>query len=277
MIARTRLLLVAALLLPLVAGLAGCAGADRPIAPASPGDQLRMARLRYDRHDYAEAIELLNGYVQFRADAPDLDEAHFLLGMSYVQQKAWPLAAGEFIVVTSEYPDSPRLPDAHYWLGVSYWRQARPAKYDQDPTRRALGQWNRFLQLYPGHPRADEARAMQQEGRDRLAEKSLLNAQLYVTLHQWQPALYYFDEVLREYPEGKWTEWALVGRGEALGGMRRQDEARAQLEAVRDGAKDAAVRKRAEDRLKKLPSVPPSSAAPLAPPVSADSDSGTAG
>ncbi len=195
-----------------------------------------------------------------------------------MQQKAWPLAAGEFVVVTSDYPDSPRLPDAHYWLGVSYWKQARLPKYDQDPTRRALGQWNRFLQLYPEHPRADEARAMQQEGRDRLAEKTLLNAQLYITLHQWQPALYYFEDILREYPESKWTEWARLGRGEALGGMRRQDEARAQLEDVRDTAKDGAVRKRAEDRLKKLPYVPPSSAgSPLPAPAAADSDSGTAG
>ena len=191
LVTRARLLLlVAATLVPLLAGLAGCAGADRPIAPASPGDQLRMARLRYDRGDYTEAIELLNGYIQVRADAPDLDEAHFLLGMSHVQQRAWPLAAGEFIVVTGDHRDSPRLPDAHYWLGVAYWKQARPPLYDQDPTRRALGQWNRFLQLYPDHPRADEARAMQQEGRDRLAEKAIKNGRLYITLHRWEPALY---------------------------------------------------------------------------------------
>jgi outer membrane protein assembly factor BamD len=274
------LALVALVLVPLVAGLSGCAGADRPIAAASPADQLRIARLRYDRGDYTEAIEMLNGYIQFRADAPDLDEAHFLLGMCHVQQKAWPLAAGEFIVVTSDHPDSPRLADAHYWLGVSYWRQARPALYDQDPTRRALAQWSRFLQLYPNHPRADEARAMQQEGRDRLAEKAIKNGRLYLTLKQWSPALYYFEDVLREYPESKWSDWARVGRGEALGGLRRRDEAVAELESVRDGTRDPEVRRRAEEKLKKLP--PPVEKPHPEPmqepkPATADSDSGTAG
>jgi outer membrane protein assembly factor BamD len=272
----TALAFVVLALVPLVAGLAGCAGADRPIAAASPADQMRIARMRYDRGEYSEAIELLNGYIQFRADAPDLDEAHFLLGMCHVQQKAWPLAAGEFVVVISDHPDSPRLADAHYWLGVSYWRQARPALYDQDPTRRALAQWGRFLQLYPDHPRADEARAMQQEARDRLAEKAIKNGRLYLTLKQWSPALYYFEDLLREYPESKWAEWARVGRGEALGGLRRRDEAVAELEALRDGAKDAEVRRRAAEKLKKLPPAI-EKPKPEPRPATADSDSGTAG
>jgi len=270
------LVLALVALAPIVVGLAGCAGADRPIAAASPADQLRIARMRYDRKEYGEAIELLNGYIQFRADAPDLDEAHFLLGMCHVQQRAWPLATGEFIVVTSDYSDSPRLPDAHYWLGVSYWRQARPALYDQDPTRRALAQWNRFLQLYPDHPRADEARAMQQEGRDRLAEKAIKNGRLYMTLKQWSPGLYYFDEIIREYPESKWVDWARVGRGEALGGLRRRDEAVAELEGVRASTKDDEVRRHAEEKLKKLPPAI-EKPAPEPRPATADSDSGTAG
>jgi outer membrane protein assembly factor BamD len=184
-----RLLLVLALLVA-----AGCSAVHRPLAPATPADQLRIARLRYDNRDYLEAISLLQQFIQFNAQSPDLDEAHFLLGMSYVQRKEWPLSTGEFIIVTSDFPDSPRLPDAHYWLGVSYWRQARPAPYDQEFTRRALSQWQRFLNLYPDHPRAAEARQAYQDGRSRLAEKSVKNGRLYVTLKLWGPALVYFDD-----------------------------------------------------------------------------------
>src|SRR5262245_1640813 len=151
-----------ALALGLVAllGLAasGCGSASRPVAAATPQDQLRLAQLRYDRREYLESIELAKGYIQFHAGASDLDEAHFLLGMCYVQRKEWPLAAGEFLIVTSEFPDSPRAGDAHYWLAMSYWRQARGPSFDQDYTRRAIAQWDRFLQLFPDHPKAEEGK-----------------------------------------------------------------------------------------------------------------------
>jgi outer membrane protein assembly factor BamD len=248
-----RLPLLAFALLALVA--AGCAGTNRPLAPASPQDQLRMAKLRYEQNDYTEAIALLTGYIQYHADAPDLDEAHFLLGMTHVHRKEWPLAAGEFVTVTSDYPDSPRLPDAHYWLGLSYWRQARPAVYDQDPTRRALAQWQRFLNLYPDHPKAAEARALQLEGRARLAEKSVRNGKLYLVLKQYKPALVYFDEVLRDYADTRWVDWARVGRGEALRGQGKTAEARAALDAALPGLKDAEARERARELLEKLPPV----------------------
>jgi outer membrane protein assembly factor BamD len=248
-----RLPLVLLLLVALLG--AGCAGSNRPLAPASPQDQLRMAKLRYEQNDYTEAIALLTGYIQYHADAPDLDEAHFLLGMTHVHRKEWPLAASEFVTVTSDHPDSPRLPDAHYWLGLSYWRQARPAVYDQDPTRRALAQWQRFLNLYPDHPKAAEARAFQLEGRARLAEKSVKNGKLYLVLKQYKPALVYFDEVLRDYADTKWVDWARVGRGEALRGQGKTAEARAALDAALPGLKDEEARERARELLEKLPPV----------------------
>jgi outer membrane protein assembly factor BamD len=239
---------------------AGCSSVNRPLAPATPEDQLRIARLRYENRDYVEAITLLNGYIQYRPDAPDLDEAHFLLGMAHVQRKEWPLAAGEFVVVTGEFPDSPRLSDAHYWLGVSYWRQARPAPYDQAPTVRAISQWQRFLALYPDHPKAAEARVLREEGRSRLAEKSLRNARLYLKLKHYRPAIVYFDEVIADYADTRWIDWARVGRAQALIGQNKPAEARRELEQALPGLKEAGARQRAEELLRKLPALPPTPA-----------------
>jgi outer membrane protein assembly factor BamD len=236
---------------------AGCAGIDRPVASASPADQLRIARLRYDHRDYTEAIAQLTQFIQYNQQSPDLDEAHFLLGMCHVQRKEWPLAATEFMVVTTDFTDSPRVADAHYWLGVSYWRQSRPAAYDQDNTRRSIAQWQRFLNLYPEHPQAAEARQHLADGRARLAEKSLKNGQLYITLKHYGPALVYFDEVVNDYADTPWLEWALVGRGEALRGQRRYDEARTALEQALPQLRNGEAKARAEELLKKLPAPAP--------------------
>jgi len=183
----------------LVLALTGCAsGGGHPLAQASGPDQLRVAHLRYDRHEYTETVDLVKGYLQYQSGAGDLDDAHFLLGMCYVQQKDWPLAATEFAELTSNFADSPRTPDAQYWLAVAYWRQAHGAPYDQEMTQRTIAQCERFLALYPTHPKVAEVDAIKKDGRNRLAEKAVRNGRLYLKLSQFGPARYYFEKVEKD-------------------------------------------------------------------------------
>ena len=232
---------------------AGCAtGGGRPLAPPSGTDQLRVARLRYEQKDYTEAVELLKGYIQYQSGASDLDEAHFLLGMTYTQQREWPLATGEFLIVTSEFPETPRLADAHYWLAISYWKQTRGAPYDQDLTRRAIAQMERFLALYPDHPKVEEIKTLRLQGRSRLAEKAVRNGELYIKLRQWAPARYYFELVRRDYPESHWAQDALAGQAESMYALGLLDDARTLIEENLPSVTDKEVRHRCEDVLKKV-------------------------
>mgnify|MGYP003340692950 CR=1 FL=1 len=45
---------------------------------------------------WVSAIELLKSYVQNNGGSANVDQAHYLLGMSYLKNKDWALAAGEF-------------------------------------------------------------------------------------------------------------------------------------------------------------------------------------
>jgi len=232
----------------------GCAtGGGRPLAPAANSDQLRVAKQRYEQHDYTEAIELLKGYIQFQNGAPDLDEAHFLLGMCYVKRAEWPLATTEFQIVTTDFLDSPRLADAQYWLGTTYWKQSRAAPYDQDMTRRAIAQFERFLTLFPEHPQAAEIKQFRLTARDRLAEKAFRNGRLYLKLHHWDPARYYFTLVRSDFPETRWAERSLAGEATALAALGRPDEARALLESGMPALSDPEAKAKAEEALRKLP------------------------
>jgi outer membrane assembly lipoprotein YfiO len=258
--------------------LGGCAtGGGRPIAPSSGPDQLRVAKLRYDQHQYTDAVDLLKGYIQFQSGASDLDEAHFVLGMCYVKRSEWPLAATEFQILTTDFADSPRLGDAHYWLGFSYWKQTRPAPYDQDMTRRAIGQFDRFLTLFPDHPQVAEIQKYKALARDRLAEKAYNNGALYLKLHHFSPARYYFALVRKDYPEGRWAELSLPGQAEAYYREGYLEEARMLLATTAGSLTDPEARRRAGELIRKygppkatatpVPAVAPDSAA--APPDSA--------
>ncbi len=237
----------------LTLALAGCAsGGGHALAPASGTDQLRVAQLRYDRHEYSAAVELLKGYLQYQSGAGDLDQAHFLLGMCYVQDKDWPMAATEFSEVTTDFADSPRAADAHYWLALSYWKQSHDAPYDQEYTRRAIAQVDRFLALYPGHPKAAEAQGIKRDGRARLAEKAVRNGRLYLKLKQFGPARYYFEQVQKDFADTPWVEQARVGEAEALLGLGQKDAARQLLGGEGATWSDAEAKKRAAALLKRI-------------------------
>ena len=249
---------VAAAALVVALALTGCAtGGGHPLAQASGPDQLRVAHLRYDRHEYTETVDLVKGYLQYQSGAGDLDDAHFLLGMCYVQQKDWPLAATEFSELTTNFADSPRTPDAQYWLAVAYWKQAHGAPYDQDMTLRAIAQCDHFLALYPTHPKVAEVAAIKRDGRNRIAEKAVRNGRLYLKLSQFGPARYYFEKVQRDYADTPWLEQAKVGEAEALFAQGKKDEARAALGTDRSTWSDSDARRRATALLKRIGVVAP--------------------
>jgi outer membrane protein assembly factor BamD (BamD/ComL family) len=135
---------------------------------------------------------------------------------------------------------------------MAYWKQTRPAPYDQDMTRRAMGQFDRFLTLFPEHPQAQEVKQLRLTGRDRLAEKAYRNGRLYLKLHYWEPARYYFALVRTDYPESRWAERALSGQAAALAALGRAAEARKLLDAGLPALSDPEARRGADDILKKL-------------------------
>jgi outer membrane assembly lipoprotein YfiO len=234
-------------------GMAGCAsGGGHALATASGPDQLRVAHLRFERHEYTETVDLVKGYLQYQSGAGDLDDAPFLLGMCYVQQKDWPLAATEFVELTTNFADSKLASDAHYWLALAYWKQAHRAPYDQDMTRRAIAQCERFLTLYPTHPKVAEIKAIEHDGRSRLAEKAVRNGRPYLKLGFFAPAQYYFGLVQKDYADTRWIEQATVGAAEALYGLGKKDEAKAALGTDRSSWVDPDARHRAAALLKRI-------------------------
>jgi outer membrane assembly lipoprotein YfiO len=161
--------------------------------------------------DCYEARQLLSGYLEREPSGEKADEAHNLLGVCAFRNKEWPSAATEFLIVVNQFAGSARVPDARYHLAVAYWRQARGSAYDQDYTHRALAEFERFLELYPDHPRAEEIRSLRADALGRLARKDYENGRLYLKMGYLSPARFYFRSVQSAYPGTSWARLAALG------------------------------------------------------------------
>jgi outer membrane assembly lipoprotein YfiO len=213
--------------------LASCAHApQKPKPEMTTGDIVAYGKAAYGRHEYADAIEFFKGYITREPTGDKADEAHFDLGLCYFHTSEWPSAATEFQIVINDFAGSSLVPDSHYYLGLSYWKESRPSGYDQDYTHRSLEEFERFIQLYPDHPRLEEVKRARAEARSRLAQKAYDNGRIYAKLGFYAPARSYFQTVENEFPDTPWNTWALLGEAQSWAKQKYWEESNAALERL---------------------------------------------
>jgi len=229
--------------------LAGCGASVLP-AVHSEAERLALARRLMQQHHYANAVELLKGYIDTNAGSADIDTAIDLLGECYLRTKDWASASTEFERLLRDYPESDSGGAASFGLGEALFGQARGPDFDQDETSKAVAQWQSYLEKYPGHWLNEEARRRIALARSRLATKLVNAANLYLKLKLPGPASVYFSKVIQEYSDTPLLGEALIGlaRTKAMSGKRAEAiQSLKELEAQFPGKPiaDRAARERA--------------------------------
>ena len=130
--------------------------------------------------------------------------------------------------------------------------ESHPAPLDQTETTRAISRYKEFLELYPEHKRAAEARQRMEALNDRLAEKRWRNGRLYYRLKQYNAAEYYFRSVISGYPKSPWASESQLLLADVLIRRKKPQEAAQVLRAVGESVASADVKRRAEKRLREI-------------------------
>jgi outer membrane protein assembly factor BamD len=239
----------AALLLGLV--LAGCGASVLP-AIHSEAERLAVARRLIDQGEYVTATELLKTYVANNAGSADVDHAIYLLGYAHLKNKDWASANTEFERLLRDYPESDSSAAARFGLAESEFAQSRPPDFDQEHTHRALDEWRRYLDDFPGHWQNDEARSRILACRARLADKLVHTGTLYLKLNLPKPARVYFEMVATEYRDTVWVSEAEMGLAMCDVKEGRHPEAIARLEGIEARYAGQPIASRASRERKRL-------------------------
>jgi tetratricopeptide (TPR) repeat protein len=180
-------------------------------APAAARDELIRGRTALARKSYAEARDHLQKAVSLY---PNFYEAHFLLGMGFVDSREWSKAENAFQRALQVRTDSS---PATIMLGEVYWRQKRYDEaertlleglklddkswhgyftlarlyWDLEKTTQAAGAIGRTLQLKPD-----------------FAEAHLLAGNILLRLNEKQRALAEYETYLQLSPKGEFADQA---------------------------------------------------------------------
>jgi outer membrane protein assembly factor BamD len=239
------------LFLVVSAASAGCGGSlkeQRREGVAS----FETAKASYDRGNYLDAIPDFKAYIEQYPGTDRTDDALYYLGESYIRERDYALGSAQFDRLLRDFPTSPLQADALFELARCDDLQSHPAPLDQTDTERALNRYNQFVDQYPSHPRVGEARARIQALRDRLAEKLLRTARLYVKLRQEKAATIASRRLLARYPDSKWAPEAALLLAGSLERQGRKEEAVETLKKFIPSAPDGEMKRKADERLRGL-------------------------
>lgn len=209
-------------------------------------------------------------YEQVARDYSDIEgttSVTLALGISYVKAKRYKDAIGVLSEFGSKYPDSPLMSEARYTLGV--------ALMNLKNRTGAMEQFRGVIVNHPGDVFADRSRmqiarmlTVQKQFKaaldtlnnlvtrrnDDLAAEALLQmGENYLSMKKHADALQAFKDVFEQYAEFPLlAERAKLGAGESYTRLNDAKRARAMYEDVAANAVDPAIRKDAQERLRRL-------------------------
>lgn len=191
--------------------LFGCSSA---IDTTNLGSQERLdyAIRLYNDEDYELAIsELQSIILQFPGNTV-IDDAQYYLAMSRFKRGELILAAFEFSKLIKNMPASEFVPQAQFMLAESYYELSPNYSLDQKYTKKAIEEYQAFLDFFPANPNVPEAEKKIRELNDKLAEKEYNSAMIYEKLEYYIAAMKYYDNVVEIYHDTQYAPMALYNK-----------------------------------------------------------------
>jgi len=211
--------------------MTGCSGSGKSsIITDDPDKAFEMAKANYDKKNYVDAIEDFS-YIKVKFSGTSIsDKAQYFLGMSYLKQKEYILAAYEFEYLLKNYATSQYSADGRFQLAMCYFGLSPKYALDQLYTHQALTEFKTFLELYPADKNSPEAEAKIKDLRNKLALKELKAAELYNTMNDNKAATLYYENIVNEYFDTDYADDALYGKIRVLIERKKYDEAKKEIE-----------------------------------------------
>ena len=173
--------------------------------------KFEYAKKAYDQRKYLQAATVLNDIITPLRGGPKGEEALFLLGMSYYENKDYLNSAVYFKTYYNRYPKGKYAELARFYSGYGFYLSSPDPQLDQSNTVKAIEELQGFIDFFPRSDKVNIAQNAIFEMQDKLTLKELQNAQLYYNLgnflgNNYQSAIITAENALRTYPYSKYRE-----------------------------------------------------------------------
>ena len=190
----------------LTAVILSCSGYEKVLKSRDYKLKLEKAMAYYNSEDYVKASALFDQIAPVYRGTIKADTVFYYQAKSYYMQKDYILSGHYFNTLATEYPNSTFAEEADFMTGYCFYVQSPKPSLDQENTINAITTLQLFMIKYPSSSRVQDARTYIDELRNKLVEKSYLNAKLYYNLGDYKASIIALKNSLNEFPDTKYRE-----------------------------------------------------------------------
>jgi outer membrane protein assembly factor BamD len=158
--------------------------------------------------DYDEAVREFQSILLQYAGSPVNDDAQYFLALTYYKREQYLLSAYEFSKLIRDIPASEFVQDAQFMLADSYYQLSPDYQLEQSYSKKAVEEFQAFIEFFPLHPKVEEAERKISELYAKFAEKDYNNARIYEKMEYFTAAIKYYTMVKDTYHDSKYAPLA---------------------------------------------------------------------
>ena len=190
---------------------ASCGEYNKVLKMTDPEAKYSYAKKYFSEKKYDRSATLLAELVAPFKGTGKAEESLYLLAQSYFGQKDYILASQYFSTYFMTYPKGEYAELSRFYNGYGYYLDSPDPELDQSTTYRALSELQVFLDYYPNSEKKQEVLDILFSLQEKLAKKTLMNAQLYYNLgnyggNNYLSCIVTAENALKDYPFSKYKE-----------------------------------------------------------------------
>jgi outer membrane protein assembly factor BamD len=216
--------------------LSACAGHQLNIeALSSASDQIvwEAAQKAVARKDWESARKYFRRIIDAFPQSEHQPDARIAVADSYFEEGGtanYVLAVSSYREFLTLFPQHPKSDYAQFRAAESYFKQKNSPDRDLTPTKQALEEYERLLDVYPDSRWVEPARERIHSCRQDLARSNFMVGYFYQrTRRAWRSAISRYETLLADYPDFEKLDEVLYRLSECLGNAGRYAEARPYL------------------------------------------------
>lgn len=186
--------------------LASCGEFNKVLKSTDYEFKFKKAIEYYEAGEFVRSGTLLQELLTIYRGTSYADQIYYYYAKSMMGQRDYLMATQYFRTLLRETPTSPFTEEAQFMVGYAAYLQSPKVRLDQEVTASAIDALQLYINLYPFNEKVDEAHRLIDELRDKLVEKSYLNARLYYDFENYKAAVVALENSLKEYPDSHFRE-----------------------------------------------------------------------
>ncbi len=195
----------------LVVALASCNEYNKILKSTDRDLKYSYAKKYFDEGKYSRSITLLEELVPFMKGTSYAEESLYLLAQSHYNSRDYFSATQVFTTYYNTYPRGEYAESALFYSAYGMYLDSPEARLDQTKTYTAIAEFQKYIERYPQTERAEQAKNYLFELQEKLAQKELFAAKLYLDLgnymgNNYEAAVITAREAMKSYPYSRYME-----------------------------------------------------------------------